>query len=343
MNRTLTVSAIIGTVLFLALCVNAGAEEAAPVPTGGPKLTFETSEHDFGEVGPGTKHTFVYKFKNTGDDVLKITNINAPCGCTVPLLEKREYAPGESGEITVTYTALATKIPVTKHVYISSNDKSKPEYELTLKAVSVPKVSIEPENFELSLRKPNAGMGTITLKSMDGKPFSIKAFGAVGQCMTAEFDPKAEATSFTLSPKVDIDKLRATLSGPITIEITHPECTTVEARFMAKADYETQPAVFYLQTAEAEKVERKELWVVSNYDTDFEIESVTSEKGSMKLASKEKHGNKYHLVVDITPPASAKNTRFFLDNLLVKVKDGPTLKVRCNGWLKPAAASGTSK
>jgi hypothetical protein len=318
--------------------------EPAPQATGkGPELTFETKMHDFGDVGPGTKHTFVYKFKNIGEDVLKITNINAPCGCTVPVLEKREYAPGESGEIAVTYTALATKLPVTKHVYISSNDKKNPEYEISLKAVSVPKVSVEPENFELNLRKENAGMGTITLKSTDGKAFSIKAFGAMGGCMTADFDPNAEATSFTLSPKVDMDKLRMSLSGPITIELTHPESTMVEAHYMAKADYETQPAVFYLQAAEPEKAERKELWVISNYDTGFEIESITSEKGSMKVASQEKQGNKYHVMVDITPPASAKTTRFFLDNLLVKIKDGPTLKVRCNAWLKQTPASGASR
>ncbi|UCG49798.1 MAG: DUF1573 domain-containing protein [Phycisphaerales bacterium] len=37
--------------------------------------------------------------------MLKITNVKAACGCTVVQLDKREYAPGESGVIKVTYTA----------------------------------------------------------------------------------------------------------------------------------------------------------------------------------------------------------------------------------------------
>jgi hypothetical protein len=40
--------------------------------------------------------------------MLKITDVKATCGCTVVQLEKREYAPGESGVIKVTYTAGST-------------------------------------------------------------------------------------------------------------------------------------------------------------------------------------------------------------------------------------------
>jgi len=325
----------------------APASAAEPSPTApavtGPQITFEQTEFDLGAVGPATKHTLIYKFKNTGRETLKITDVKAPCGCTIPVLEKKEYAPGESGQIEVTYTAVVSRMPVTKHVYVVSNDRTKPEFTLMLKAVSVPKVSVTPENMQLSLREENAGMPKITLQSTDGKAFSIKSFNAGGGSMTADFDPKEEATTFTLSPRVDMDKLRANLSGSILIELTHPGASQVEAHYTCKPDYETQPAIFYLQAAQPDKVERKELWVISNYDENFEIESVTSEKGSMTVAEQTKQGNKYHLAVDIRPPASAAATRFFLDNLIIKIKDGPTLKVRCNAWLKPMQPARASR
>ena len=67
----------------------------------GPELTFENLIYDFGEVGAVTKNDCELKFKNTGTALLKITNVHAPCGCTVTNLDKKEYEPGESGVLSV--------------------------------------------------------------------------------------------------------------------------------------------------------------------------------------------------------------------------------------------------
>lgn len=45
-----------------------------------------------------------FKFKNVGDFVITIKEIKPGCGCTTATLEKKTYAPGESGEITATLT-----------------------------------------------------------------------------------------------------------------------------------------------------------------------------------------------------------------------------------------------
>lgn len=48
------------------------------------------------------------------------------CGCAVAKLEKKEYAPGESGTIKVIYTAPKTTSTAARHIYVSSNDTSNP-------------------------------------------------------------------------------------------------------------------------------------------------------------------------------------------------------------------------
>src|ERR1700730_13998671 len=40
-----------------------------------------------------------FRFTNVGTTSLKITDMQPSCGCTTAFLEKKEYAPGESGEI----------------------------------------------------------------------------------------------------------------------------------------------------------------------------------------------------------------------------------------------------
>jgi hypothetical protein len=314
----------------------APATAAAAEKKSGAVITFTDLVQDLGTVGPGTKHTATWTFKNTGTETLKIDRVESTCNCTVPALEKKEYAPGEEGKIEAVYTAVAATTPVTKHISVFCNDTSKTnsEVQLTLKAVSVPKVQITPANFQLSLIEPNGGMPTITLKATDGTPFSIKSIGSTGDSISADFDPNTKATSFTLKPKVDMAKLATANNGIMTIDLTHPECSAVEARYLAKPEYEPQPMIFYVSGMEVGKKETKPLWIVSNYDKDFEIESITSEKGLLTAASQEKQGKKYYIMVDIVPTEAAAQAKFYRDSLNIKIKNGPTLKVACNMWFK---------
>jgi hypothetical protein len=70
-----------------------------------PRISFEKTVYDLGEVGQGTKNTCEFSFTNTGRSLLKIGNISRTCGCTVFQLDKKEYAPNETGVIKVSYTA----------------------------------------------------------------------------------------------------------------------------------------------------------------------------------------------------------------------------------------------
>ena len=51
----------------------------------------------------GDKVTHVFKFKNTGNEPLIISNAKGSCGCTVPEWPKDAIAPGKSGEIKVVF------------------------------------------------------------------------------------------------------------------------------------------------------------------------------------------------------------------------------------------------
>lgn len=68
------------------------------------EIKFEKTVHDFGtfsEKEPVQKCTFT--FTNAGNAPLVINQAMASCGCTVPSYTKKPVAPGEKGNITVTY------------------------------------------------------------------------------------------------------------------------------------------------------------------------------------------------------------------------------------------------
>ncbi len=67
------------------------------------RIEFENEVHDFGKLIQGEKVTYAFKFKNTGDGNLIISDVGTSCGCTIPKYTTNPIKPGESGTVRVTF------------------------------------------------------------------------------------------------------------------------------------------------------------------------------------------------------------------------------------------------
>ena len=298
----------------------------------GPQIEFEGLVYDFGKVAPNSSNVYGFKFSNIGDETLKITSVTKTCGCTPFTLEKKEYAPGESGELKVKYNAGSSAGMVTRHLFVYSNDKDDEKIQLTLKAEIIEKVTHTPHRLNLSLKEENAGCPDIVIESLDGKEFSIKRFKSTGDCITADFDPSVSATKFVLKPKVDVEKLKRGLNGRIDISLTHPECNSKTISFEALQRFKSTPPSIIAFNSEPNVSIKRNIYILSNYNDDFEIESINSEKGYIEVLSQKKDGKRYIIEVQINPPAVENNENFFKDVLSINIKDGETLTVMCRGF-----------
>jgi hypothetical protein len=93
-----------------------------PVPTGPKtKMNFTQETYDFGTVSEGDKVEHIYKFKNSGNEPLIISNAQGSCGCTVPQWPKEPIAPGKSGEIKVVFDSKGKAGKQSKTVTITAN------------------------------------------------------------------------------------------------------------------------------------------------------------------------------------------------------------------------------
>jgi hypothetical protein len=97
------------------------------------QMSFETVEHDFGDIMQGEKVEFNYKFTNTGKSDLVITSHSTSCGCTVPAYPKGAIAPSEGGVITVAFNSSGKKGRQNKTVTLSTNGQPR-DVVLTVKA-----------------------------------------------------------------------------------------------------------------------------------------------------------------------------------------------------------------
>jgi hypothetical protein len=92
-----------------------GAPEPAPAaaPPGGAtpppplaskaRVRFDTVQHDFGAVPHGALVRRTFRYTNAGTDALEVLDVRTSCGCTAAEPTKRRLAPGESGEIAVSF------------------------------------------------------------------------------------------------------------------------------------------------------------------------------------------------------------------------------------------------
>ena len=105
--------------------VEASATDAAAAAADAPVMTFDKVLHDFGTIAEGERVQTVFTFTNTGKSDLVIVDARGSCGCTVPSYPKNTpIAPGETGEITVSFDSNNKPNMQQKTVTISANTES---------------------------------------------------------------------------------------------------------------------------------------------------------------------------------------------------------------------------
>ncbi|MGH1335228.1 MAG: DUF1573 domain-containing protein [Aureispira sp.] len=78
-------------------------------------------QHDFGTIVKNSSVTHEFKVKNVGTNPLKIENVKASCGCTVPEWPKEPIAPGAEGKIKVTFNSAGKRGVQNKAITITAN------------------------------------------------------------------------------------------------------------------------------------------------------------------------------------------------------------------------------
>ena len=117
--------------LFLAFSYN-GFSQAV-----GPKIEFQSSVVDYGEIVKGSDGIRIFTFVNSGDMPLEITKVYSSCGCTIPKKPEAPIAPGESGEIQVKYDTNRVG-PIRKTITVNSNASETPIVSLKIKGTVQP-------------------------------------------------------------------------------------------------------------------------------------------------------------------------------------------------------------
>lgn len=189
---------LLSLALFLGFTIN--AQENSSAIFANSTISFDETEFHFGTINAGEKVQYIFRFTNTGDEPLLLTNARGSCGCTVPSWPKEPIEPGESGAIVVEFDSKGKSGPQTKQVTISAN--TDPEQSiLYIKGEVKSNVDIDEPNVERPAVKwpvkeaayvasvyPNPASTNFYLKvkDADSLPASVEIFNNNGQRMSKQ-------------------------------------------------------------------------------------------------------------------------------------------------------------
>lgn len=84
-------------------------------------IQFESKKYTFEPVESGDKVTATFKFTNTGNEPLLISDVKTSCGCTASDYPKEPVAPGETGQIEAVFDTAGKTGSQTKNVTVMTN------------------------------------------------------------------------------------------------------------------------------------------------------------------------------------------------------------------------------
>jgi Protein of unknown function (DUF1573) len=94
------------SVLFVFACSSKNAESDIKInPNDTTAVEFTDAKFEFGTIQQGEQVSYTFKFKNTGDKPLLITDVHSSCGCTIPSYSEEPLSPGSEGFLKVTFNS----------------------------------------------------------------------------------------------------------------------------------------------------------------------------------------------------------------------------------------------
>ena len=146
----------------------------------------------------------VFPFRNEGSQPVRILKTRSSCGCTVPRLAKKEYGPGESGEIRAEFTFGSRVGEQRKNIYVRTNDPGREQIRLTLRtdiprwAKREPALLLwrtgearEPKEVRVHLH-PSGKINVRLWDRLSPDPFTIKEVRREGTTVVYEVTPPNE-------------------------------------------------------------------------------------------------------------------------------------------------------
>ena len=198
------------------------------VSFGQPKLEIVGDQNiSFGNVYSGTMVSREMKLKNTGTEILKISELHTFCGCTHASISSMMIQPNEIATLTVGFDSKGFLGKVSKAFNINSNDASIPSKSVIFTA-NVYKTMVATPEF-LYFGRVKLDSTTIKIvKIKNTSPATLKILHVT-------------PTDLSVKAKIKVRSLKAGEETNLTVEVTPRSEKSLEGMIEILSDSKVQP------------------------------------------------------------------------------------------------------
>ena len=154
--RITTINTIAG--LALLFCLHLVVMAPPVAAQGHPAISIEPMELDFGTMDQFQAESADITIRNVGDAPLHLGKIEATCGCTVATLQVETLAPGQSTELTITFSSQKYQGKQLKYIKVNSDDPFHGVVDIAIRADIHTALTIMPPSEILSFRRLPVGV-----------------------------------------------------------------------------------------------------------------------------------------------------------------------------------------
>ena len=296
----------IGFLFALCLAVFPHAARAAS-----GSLKFTTHMHDFGNVYRGAKVSHKFQFVNSGSGPVAITGVHAACGCTAAEIEKgREYVPGESGFIEVSFNSADFQGRVVKSVTVMTSEKLLPDRVLTIKADVKSEIEVMPPLADFGpVGNPAAASSEIVITPIGKFDLKISKIDFDAKLLTVTTVPGTKETrlKIALNPDVPTGFFKETVF--VRTNSTYLPVIEIPVRADIKGNVDFSPSYIEFGAIQPSESVKRSLTLkyanpVKVTATDIELivngQKVPNPAAFVKISSSGFEQNKQHIAVEIS-------------------------------------------
>jgi len=275
----------------------------------GPFLDAPSLTADFGEVWSGPSAKVSFKFRNTGNRTLEITNVKSTCGCTQAGAYSKSVEPGDEGHIPFTVKTVGLQGKLTKHVRVTTNDPHRPHFNLAVTGRIKPVITFEPKNaFTFGIVRPGQVITReVTVYSHIAEPIELTLEGADdSKAVRAAIKPIEEGRSWALTLTTNPPGTDGNRVVPITLKPSRADLPprVFNASMFVKPLIRVEPPVVRIFTGATEGKAHVKLTA----DSAFQIKSIKCDDPQLRLDQPNRVSDASY-AFNITAPAGYKPAR----------------------------------
>ena len=206
----------------------AAREEGNVHPKAGAKVEFDAVSFNFGTIKQGESVSHDFVFKNIGDGVLEINDVEAGCGCTSVGNWSRRVEPGMSGVIPIRFASDGLGGRVQRSVTVLSNDPRQPKLTLQLGGDVWTPFTVAPAQamFVASRESPAETSKKVRISSRLAEPVALLGLEGADANFRARLNVLVPGREFEVEITA-VPPFSATASTRFTISTSSAEAPTI--------------------------------------------------------------------------------------------------------------------